>query len=362
MKVLYLINYAGKGGTEKYVRDLVSAYHADKAECFFAYNIDGPLVQQMKDKGIECLNVEMKSAYDIKAAKKIAAFCKKNNIDIIHTQFPRENYIAVLSKLFYNKVRLFNTSHLIMIQGGIWRIVNKLLSRFDEKVFAVCNCGKQTLIENGVSKNKIEVVFNGIPLKQPKKNTKVRNELGISDDTFVISSLTRYTSEKGLPFLVDTVSELSKITDRKFAVLIAGDGEMYGEISDKIKGLSLEDIIYQLGYRNDASDILASSDLFLNLSSTEALSFAILEALGSGVPVIATNVGGTSDIINDKNQCGVLVEYNNPKQASAAIKKLIDDQNTLSELSDNALKTVSENFDISIMLDIVYKQYEESLK
>lgn len=361
MKVLYLINYAGKGGTEKYVRDLVEEYHGKRAECFFGYNVEGPLVDFMKSKGVPCFRIEMKSAYDFSAAKKIAAYCKENSIDIIHTQFPRENYIAVLSKLFYKKIKLFNTSHLIINQGVIWRLVNKLLSRYDERVFSVCNFGKETLIKNGVSERKIEVVFNGIPVREPYRSNKVRNEFGISDDTFVISALTRYSEEKGLPFLVDTVSELKKIVDRKVAVLIAGDGVMYDRISESIKAKGLSDMIFQLGYRNDAPDILACSDLFVNLSSTEALSFAILEALGQGVPVVATDVGGTSDIINDRNVCGSLVKYNDPTGTAKEIIRYIQDPSLVRSCSEAALKNIHDNFDVTIMLDTVFDRYKKSL-
>lgn len=362
MKILYLINFAGKGGTEKYVRDLTDAFHTKKAECFFAYNIDGPLVDFMKQKGVTSVQIPLRSAYDLSAAKKIAKFCKENKIDIIHTQFPRENYIAVLSKIFYKKVKLFNTSHLIMNQGFIWRIVNRLFSRHDEKVFSVCNFGKETLMANGVSEKKIEVVFNGIPIKDPYKNNKVRDELGLSCDTFVISALTRYSAEKGLPFLVNTANELKKITDKKFAFVVAGDGDMFDEIGKMIDEKNLNDVIFRLGYRTDAPDILASSNLFVNLSSTEALSFAILEALGQGVPVVATNVGGTSDIINENHACGSLVEYNDPQSAAKEILKYLNNPLLVEECSLAAKNIVKQKFDINTMLETVFERYEESVK
>ena len=119
MKILYLLNYAGKGGTEKYVRDLVTEYHGKRAECFFAYDEEGLLLEQLKTIGVKCVKLPMKSVFDIAAAKNLANLCKENGIDIIHTQFPRENYIAVLSKLFNKKIKVFNTSHLIMKQGGM---------------------------------------------------------------------------------------------------------------------------------------------------------------------------------------------------------------------------------------------------
>ena len=361
MKILYLLNFAGKGGTEKYVRDLVSEYHGKRAECYFAYNEDGMLREQLDELGVKCLRLPMKNAFDIGAARKLAKICRKNDIDIIHTQFPRENVIAVVSKLFYKKVKVFNTNHLIIQQGTFWKVINKVISPFNEKIFAVCNCGKNTLISNGVKSDKIEVVFNGI--KKAEVNTPtLREELGISEDTFVVSALTRYSAEKGLDFLVDTVYAIEERNIKNYAFVIAGDGQLYDKISEKINALGLRNRIYQLGYRTDTANILSASDLFVNLSSTEALSFAIIEALSFGLPVVATNVGGTSDIINSNTNCGVLVEYEDIKTCADKIEMYMKNNEKYEESSKNALMCVKKYFDIQNVFDTVYKRYEEALK
>ncbi len=361
MNILYLLNYAGKGGTEKYVRDLVCEYNGSKAKCHFAYNEDGLLREQLEDMGVNCYKLTMKNVFDLGAARRLAKYCKENDIDIIHTQFPRENVIAVLSKLFNSKTKVFNTSHLIMPQGAFWKVINRIISPFNEKVFAVCNCGKDTLISNGVKKAKIEVIFNGIKIAE-KDTSTLRSELGIGENTFVISTLTRYSSEKGLHFLVDVVDEMKKRNIKDFAFVIAGDGPLYEEISDKINSLGLRDNIYQLGYRTDTQNVLCSSDIFVNLSSTEALSFAIIEALSFGLPVVATNVGGTGDIINEKTACGVLVEYEDVKSCADEILKYMSDKDKYETSSKNAITCVNEYFDIQNVFDKVYDCYENAIK
>ena len=124
MKVLYLINHAGKAGTEKYVYNLVKAYKDKKCECFFAYNEEGLLLTQMKEENVPCFQFEMKHPFDIKAAKKLAKYLKENEIDVVHAQYPRENYIALLSKLFYKKTKVVFTSHLTIKTHFIWKLTN----------------------------------------------------------------------------------------------------------------------------------------------------------------------------------------------------------------------------------------------
>ena len=97
MKILYLINYAGSGGSERYVELLARYYHGSKATCGLCYNVDGPLVEKMKELDIPVYQLPMKSIADISAAKKLAKIVKDGEYDVIHAQYPRENYIALLA-------------------------------------------------------------------------------------------------------------------------------------------------------------------------------------------------------------------------------------------------------------------------
>ncbi len=362
MKVLYLINHAGKAGTEKYVYNLVRAYNGRRCDCFFAYNEEGQLSQQMRELNIKSFKIEMKNPFDLKAAKELAKICRQNDIDIIHTQYPRENYIAILSRMFYKKVKVIYTCHLTLKTNFCWKITNKLLIPHEEKIISVCNNGKELLVSNGVSPKKIDVIFNGVFPKEREKNDDIRKELNIDDDTFVITTLARYHIAKGLDYFVKSIKELDKIIKRRYVVLIAGEGELFDEIKELIADLGMKDKILQLGFRRDSEKILMGSDLFVNSAKCyEALSFAILEALENALPVVATNVGGNGDIINDKTDCGFIVEYGDEKQMARAIAKIAQDKELYERFSKNARKTVQERFNLNILLDDIYKEYEKAM-
>lgn len=362
MNILYLINHAGKAGTEKYVYNLVNAYNKKKCNCFFVYNEEGLLSEQMQQLGVTSFKITMRHPFDLKAAKSIAKICKANKIDIIHTQYPRENYIAILSRIFYSKVKVIYTCHLTLKTNFWWKITNKLLIPYEERIISVCNNGKELLIQNGVNKNKIDVIFNGVfPVEKQRKST-LRDELGIDDDTFVITTLARYHMAKGLDYFVKSIKELTKITDKKFVVLIAGEGELFDDIKSLIKSLGLENTVLQLGFRRDSENILQGSDLFVNSAKCyEALSFAILEALECSLPVVATNVGGNGDIINDKTDCGIIVEYGNEQQMAQAVLKIMTDINLRKKFSENALKTVRERFNLNLILEEIYEEYKKAV-
>lgn len=358
MKVLYLINYAGGGGTEKYVLNLIESYTDAGIKCYFAYNEKGLLATQMAQRKISTFQFEMKNPFDLNAAKTLARICRQNKIDVIHAQHPRENCIACLSKLFYPGVSVVYTSHILLKNNTFWKIINRTVARGCDRIIAVCNAGKQLLSQNGFNTKKIDVIFNGVPIPPQKSENDIRAELNISKDTFVICALTRYSAEKGVDFLVDTMQRLKGKTDRKFLLLIAGTGEEYDKIGEKIKSLELEDRIIRLGYRTDTPALLEACDLFINLSQTEALSFAIIEALSHAKPVVVTNVGGTSDIVNEKSCCGVAVEYGDVEGASDAVARLMQDRELYEKYCKGAFENVCENFNQALMLEKTCNVYK----
>lgn len=358
MKVLYLINHAGKAGTEKYVYNLVKAYNHKLCECYFAYNEPGLLTEQMKEENVPSFQFEMRNPFDFKAAKKLAEYCKENDIDVIHAQYPRENYIALLAKRYYKKVKVVFTSHLTIKTNFMWKITNKIMTPANHKIISVCNHGKELLIGNGVKKNKIEVIFNAMTFNESEEKSTLREELGLKDE-FLIVTLARYHFAKGLPYLVDSVKRLKEIASVPFKVLIVGDGELWDEITAKIKDNNLEDTILQLGFRKDVDNILNGCDLFVNSASClEALSFAMLEALSKKLPLIATNVGGNSDIVNDDTDCGLIVEYPDTEAMANAINTLITDKEMYQRMSENGKKAILGRFNYDKMLEKTFETYK----
>jgi len=359
LKVLYLINHAGNAGTEKYVYNLIKTYEGNNTKCYLAYNNPGKLSDDVKALGIPTFQLEMRHPFDKKAARVLADYCRENNIDVIHAQYPRENYIALLSRKYYSGTKVVYTCHLTLKTNFLWKITNKIMTKNNHKIISVCNNGKELLVGNGVNADKIDVIYNGIrPHEHTPANPELRGQLGIDEDTFVITTLARYHIAKGLDYFVKSIEKLKAITDRKFVLLILGEGELWDEITALIKEKNLTDVIYQLGFRTDVEEILKISNLYVNSAKCyEALSFAILEAMDASLPVIATNVGGNGDILSPENDCGILVEYGDTDAMANAIKTMIEDEELRNKYSANAFKAVNEVFNLDKLLEDTYKIY-----
>ena len=364
MNVLYLINYAGKAGTEKYVENLVRILGIGKIKPFFAYNIAGELSKKMEEASVPSLQIDMGKRAIFSAAKKLANYCRQNHIDVIHAQYPRENLIALLSKRYYDTPKVIMTSHLTLrlegFSGKVWRILNKHFTPKNHKIISVCSEGRDILIENGVKPERIEVIFNGIePAGPPVRSNVIRKELGLSEECFILTILARFAPEKGLDFLLDSLVELKRKTDKPFCCLICGDGELYTEISSRVSDLNLLNECRLLGYRTDTKEILLGSDAYLCSSScNEAMSFAILEAMNAGLPLVVTDIGGNRDLAETFLQCGFVSKYGDTESFSSNIKKLIDDEKLKESLSAAAIEKVKKYFDLNKLANDVFAAYE----
>ena len=113
-KVLHLLNYLGNGGTEVYIYLLAKKLHNKKCKFYIAYSQDGLGRKMFEDMGIELIHLEMKSPFDLYAAKELKRICKELDIDVIHTHFLRENYISIFSKLRGNNPKLIHTRHMLL--------------------------------------------------------------------------------------------------------------------------------------------------------------------------------------------------------------------------------------------------------
>lgn len=359
LKVVYLINHAGKGGSENYVYSLIERLHGKVAECYLVYNEDGQLVERVKKLGVKIYNIKMRNPFDFKAARKLAVLCKQLEIDVIHSHFLRENYIAVLSKLFNPKIKTIYTNHVPMRNNLPTRFFNRVFTSFNDGVIAVYKKGKDVLESNWVNSKKIHVIFNSIDVDywNNAEQSTIRQELNIGKDEFVISCMARFTEEKGQRFLIEGIKTLKNSTSRKFKCILGGDGPLLTECKDLVKQYALEQQVIFTGHRQDMKNIYHGIDLYVSPSKNEAMSYSIIEVLACGVPVIATNVGGCGDIINDNTKCGLIVEYGDTEELANTINKMMTDKELYDSLKSNTVAVIRENFNIDKMVKETYNLY-----
>lgn len=365
MKVLYLINHAGKAGTERYVETLVRYLRDKGVEPYFVYNEAGLLVERMEEMGVPTARIEMKSRFDFAAAKALAALCENWDIDLIHCHYLREHYTAILAKRWNKKIRVVYTNHFVLANNTVTRLSNRFMDKKQDQIIAVCNKGKEQLISNGWTGERIQVVFNAVDMEAwagGRETSTLRQEFGIPEDRLVMLCASRFAHDKGHSYLVDSLKRLTEISDVPFTMVLAGDGPLQEPTMAQVKALGLEDKVIFTGFRKDIKNLYKGSDIYINSSEHEALSFLIVEAMAAGLPVIVTDMGGNRDIVPPDADNGALVIYNDPESMAQAMKKMLEDGDYRASCAAGALRAVEQKFEVGKMCDATYAVYEKAVK
>lgn len=363
--ILHLINYMGSGGSEKYIYLLAEGMHNKKCRFYIAYSEEGGGAEPFKNMGIDLIPFKMKSPFDIKAALNLKRLCRELSISVIHTHFLRENYIALLSKVLGNKVRVINTRHMAFDNSRSTILSNRLFCRLNHKIIAVSQKVKEQLISEGIPADKVKLIYTGIDLSKwtvPFTST-IRDEFSINDDEIIITSVARFSPEKGHEFLLSAIRYLKDYISNMavkmppFRFILVGDGELLRETRKKADELGLGGDIIFTGYRKDILNILKGSDIFVSHSQSEAFGISILEAMAVGLPVITTDSGGTREIVNASYDNGFLIDYGDKTKFCECLTALINDRSLRTRLSENGKVTASRYFSLDKTIEETYNLY-----
>jgi glycosyltransferase involved in cell wall biosynthesis len=198
------------------------------------------------------------------------------------------------------------------------RVANRFLGRGATATCAVSADLRSFMVEEGFPQERIRVVYNGIDLAAPARpdvRLAVRQSLGLAPDTFVVGTVARLDPVKDL----HTLLEAATLARRPLTLLIVGDGSERTALERRAEDLGITSVTRFLGHRGDVRRILSAFDVFVNCSTSEGISLTILEAMASSLPVIATRVGGTPEVVVDE-ESGLLV----PARSADVLAKAID--------------------------------------
>jgi len=386
IKLTHIICSLGYGGAERFLIDLIKNTNKEKYEISVLCVVEGgPLVKELELNGVKTFIIGKKTKLGILTIWKIYKYLKKQKIQIVHTHlFAGDTWGRIAAVLARTPI-IISTEHSTNFNEGIIkRLVKKILSHFTDKIIAISKTVKENSQKRDwINPKKIEVIYNGIdlekfslPLLTPsrnefgtKTNSKINKEISplsfslakeeMKKVSIILGFVGRLEKEKGVEYLIEAMGLIKK-TDYNLRLKIIGEGHQRKKLETMRNQLELKDKIEFLGNKNNQAEIYQKIDILIIASLWEGLSIVALEAMASGVPIIASNVGGLQEIIKNEEN-GLLFEPENSKILAEKILWAIENYDKMISMAKKAKIKVKE-FNIKKKAERYEKIYKKLLK
>ncbi len=285
---------------------------------------------------------------DIIVFIKLISILKKNKIDIIHCHSSKAGLIGRFAAFFAGVGRIIFTVHGwsgYSAKNKIIKLIYDLLERsaslVSSDIICVSDADKEYALKNITScSRKLHVIKNGVQLEVCKPH--LREELGLNEADFIIGTVARLSRQKNPLFTIELYKKILEDNPAVYFVWI-GSGPLSDKCLDYVKLMGIERKFIFLGDRTDVAYLLPDFNLFSLLSDWESFPLSILEAMASGLPIIASDVGGVSEMVQDETN-GILIRRKNIDDNRQIIQALISDPFVLESYGRKSRQIIEYNF------------------
>lgn len=330
IRVLHLVKGLDAGGAEQLL--VLAARHHDRGRftCEVAYLLSGHVARldDLLHAGAQATCLHGDRTGDPRWLARLRRLIGAHRIDIVHAHSP---LVASGARAVLATIPRRRRPKLVVTLHNVWeshhvavRAVDRLTWRLDDARLAVSDAARRSL--PAAASARATTVIHGIDVEELRAQADrdaVRRELGVGHADVLVGTVANLRSNKGYPDLVAAAATVAAAHPEARFVAV-GQGPMLAELEAARDAAGLGDRLRFLGYRADATRLVSGFDVFCLASHHEGLPLAVMEALALGVPVVATDVGGLSEVVTDGAD-GRLVPAHRPDLLAAALGELLGD-------------------------------------
>ena len=371
--ILYIITQSELGGAQKYVFDLAKNLQNE-------FNISvavgeqgekGELINKLKQKNIKYYIIpHLKRAIspinDLLSLIEIIKLIKKIKPDIIHLNSSKISILGSIASIF-SKSKIIYTAHGWVFNEPMpkwkklfYKYSEKFTALFKNKIICVSEFDRQIAIKEKIcSPKKLITIHNGIKQINFLSKQEARQKLfkNNQDSKLIIGTIANLYKTKGLEYLIQSIKILTSNFQFPIITIIIGEGKERKNLQNLINQLNLKNSIFLFGKINNASELLKAFDIYICSSIKEGLSYTLIEAMQAELPIVATNVGGNSELI-ENNKTGILIKPQNQQELTNAINYLIKNKALSNQLRVNAEQKAMNEFSLESMISKTKKIYK----
>ena len=360
-RILQTVLSLNPGGTEKLVMEIARRLHGEMPTMVCCLDDAGSWAPVLGECGIGVHALHRGPGFRPSLGRRIAALAREHRASVVHAHHYSPFVYSGLARIWAGGPPVVFTEHGRLSDTGPStkrRLVNRALQHVPARVFGVSNDVRLHLATEGFPLESVGVIYNGIDAgSAPDANTRaeVRRVLGVREDVLVIGTIARLDPVKDLGTLLRGIARVSE--NISVTLMIVGDGPERGRLESETTALGLSAIVRFLGHRDDARHWLAGCDLYANSSISEGVSLTILEAMAAALPVVATRVGGTPEVVDDS--CGRLVPARDAESLAAAVGELAGQPALRQSLGRAGRSRVETRFTLDRMVNDYAAVYRE---
>ncbi len=366
-RLLNVVSSLNPGGAERLAVQMSLAFAREFDVSVVCLDDTGLWAQQLRSRGVPVHCLYRQPGLDVSIAWKLAQYCRKHRVDIIHAHQCTPWFYAALSRLIYGRPRLLLEEHgrfYPEVPNPRRAFVNRrLIATLTHRFIAVSEDVKNRLVEfEGLDPSRIEVVYNGVspdsPLA-PEERDRLRRSFGASPGDFLVGTAGRLDPIKNFPMLLKSIASARGAKD-SIRGLLVGNGPYYSQTRQFRDDLGLAPLVAMPGHRDDARRLIGCMDLFVLSSFSEGTSMALIEAMAAQVPVAVTAVGGNPEVVLG-GRTGWVVPSDSASDLEKAILEAASIPGKTRQLAEAGRRRFEEKFTLDKMLESYRRIYAEML-
>jgi len=350
MRILQFNDSYYVGGAEVMIADLIENLRTEYEFHACSFEGGGALETRLRHLGVQVWSLNKKQGFDPAVVWRLIRGIRKSRIDLLHTHNFYTWLYGAIARLFVPRCRHLHTQHSYVVrQGGMGWPLRYLLGRTDI-IVSVSNEVRARLQHLGIPDRSPDghVVHNGIDTHVFTPSSRQRRLSGKHGAKLVrLICVGRLVPIKNHELLLRGIQKINR--SLPYELVIVGDGPLRSRLESLARDLGLGGKVHFFGERKGVGGLLQESDIFVLSSKSEGLSIAILEAMATGLPVVATDVGGNPSLVREA-ETGFLVQ-GKPEELAQALQRLISDPLLRRKYGMAGRRRVEEMFSVKRMAE-----------
>ncbi|HSG81929.1 MAG TPA: glycosyltransferase family 4 protein [Gemmatimonadota bacterium] len=368
-RIAYVVDNLSFRGGERTFLQLASGLPRSRYEVAVACSPGGVFVDRLHDLGVPVIAAEMRQRRRMDTVLSLARELRRRRPHIVHTQGRGDPFGRLAARLARVPVVVSTTAMISsryeveeVWRKALYRLIDWTTDRLVDQFIVVDRGSVDALTRrHRIRPSRVAVIPNGIEIERfdPSRVHRGawRAKLGIPSGAVLIGGIGRLTWQKGF---TDLIKALAALDDTNSYLVIAGDGPDWGDLRTLANGLDVARRVIFAGFVEDVPGLMADLDLFVLSSLREGHPMVLLEAMATGIPVIATDIAGVGDTVVDGVD-GRLVPPGDVPTLVEAMRAVLRDRESAARMGRNGRKKVQQEYTVERMVRRTAVLYEELL-